>query len=64
MVTAILVGGCANTIGTASLSGDIRASFTWQDRGQEGTMTATLSTGETFTGPYFYVTQEKRIDTL
>jgi len=64
---SLLTAACANTVGTGtaiSLSGDVRATFAWEDRGHEGTMTATLSTGEVFTGPFFQVTRDTRIDTL
>ena len=67
LAMAVLVGACANTVGTGtatSLSGDVGATFVWEDRGHEGTMTATLSAGETYTGQFFQVTRDTRIDTL
>jgi hypothetical protein len=59
--------GCTS-MGTgygSSRSGDLRATLSWQSSDSRvGTMTAQLSTGETYSGRYFQVTQETRVDDL
>ncbi len=61
------VAACTTT-GTgvgSSPTGRVQATLTWEMSGaREGTMTAMLSTGETFTGRYFQITRETRVDTL
>jgi hypothetical protein len=61
IVCAGLVLGACTTLGTGSgstLAGDQPVSFAWQskDGGVTGTMTATLSSGPVYTGPYLEIT--------
>lgn len=52
--------------GTASTpSGNLRANMTWDGQGtHRGMMTADLSNGERFTGQFFQVTHDTRVETL
>lgn len=63
------LAGCMTTTygsGTASTpSGDVRAMITWEARGaRNGIMTANLSTGESYTGSFFQITRDTRVDDL
>lgn len=66
---ATLVAGCT-TSGTGmgeprSVGQGPGASFTWQSQGpRTGTMTAQLTTGATYSGTFFQVTRESRVDEL
>lgn len=63
----LLVAGCTTTgVGVGSSpSGAVSATFTWiADSPRGGTMTALLSTGESYRGPFFQVTRETRIEEL
>ena len=60
----ILLGGCT-TIGTGFGSlGDEPVSFSWKSSygGITGTMSATLTDGKTFSGPYLQITSEARTE--
>ncbi len=63
----VLMAGCT-TAGTGtgiSKTGAITGTFTWtSDDGIEGKMTAVLSTGETYTGPFFQITQQTQVTAL
>jgi hypothetical protein len=63
----LLAAGCT-TAGTgigSSPSGALSASFAWTaDSPRSGTMTAMLSNGAAYRGPFFQVTRETRIDDL
>ena len=49
----------------ASPSGALTATFAWEAEGPtRGAMTAMLSTGETYRGPFFQITRETRIEEL
>ena len=51
-------------IGSARNS-DLHANFAWKSTDDRtGTLTATLSNGETFSGPFFQVTHDTRVETL
>ena len=67
LVAALVAAGCV-TSGTGSGSSranDVQATFMWKSSDDRtGTLTASLSTGETFTGQYFQITSETRIDQL
>ena len=46
-------------------TGDTRANFAWTSTNDRtGTLTANLSTNDTFTGQFFQITHDTRIDTL
>lgn len=66
-LVTLLAAGCV-TAGTgvgSSPGGAVSAAFAWTaDSPRAGTMTATLSTGETYRGPFFQVTRETRIEEL
>jgi hypothetical protein len=52
-------------MGIGTLTGDIRAMLSRRSTDdRSGSMTAILSTGETYTGMYFQITGETRIDGL
>jgi hypothetical protein len=69
-LSIVLASGLAacTTMGTgigSTNEGDIRAVLTWESRGDRtGTMTAMLSNGDTYTGTYFQITEETRVDSL
>lgn len=70
LLSAALLGACA-TVSTGTGSGTNRTSgseeiqFEWRSRGNvEGTLTAIDPDGRTFTGPYFQITSETRVDRL
>jgi hypothetical protein len=56
------------TMGTgvgSTTGGTVRAVMSWESTGgRTGTMTARLSTGETYAGMYFQITSETRVDGL
>jgi hypothetical protein len=55
------------TMGTgigSSPTGNVRAVLAWKGTDRAGTMTAMLSTGETYAGMYFQITHETRVDDL
>ena len=44
---------------------DLHANFAWKSTDDRtGTLTATLSNGDTFSGPFFQVTRDTRVETL
>jgi hypothetical protein len=65
MVSAI--AACA-TMGTGtgnSRGGDVHANFAWRSSDDRtGTLTANLSNGDSFSGPFFQVTHDTRVETL
>jgi hypothetical protein len=45
--------------------GDVKADFSWKSTDDRtGTITANLSNGENFSGPFFQVTRDTRVETL
>lgn len=68
VVATLLVAACTVTrgLGTASSrSGDVRANFLWNSTDDHsGTMSATLGSGETYSGRFFQITQDTRVETL
>jgi hypothetical protein len=70
--SAVLFGlglsGCAATMGMgvgATPAGEQRTTFQWRSTGAtSGQMTATLDSGQTFTGRYFQITRRTNFDTL
>jgi hypothetical protein len=68
VLLAVGLTACAATMGSgvgSTPSGVERATFLWRSSGAStGQMTATLSNGEAFTGSYFQITRETRVDTL
>ena len=65
MVCAI---GACTTMGTGVgnvRNGDLQANFAWKSTDDRtGTLTANLSNGNTFSGPFFQVTHDTRVETL
>ena len=68
--TIVMIGAmtaCTTTgtgMGTARNS-DLHANFAWKSTDDRtGTLTATLSNGETFSGPFYQVTHDTRVETL
>ena len=63
----LAAAGCTTTgtgVGTTP-GGRVTAIFAWTAEGpRSGTMTATLSTGDLYRGPFFQVTRETRIEEL
>ena len=71
LLATLFVSGCRTTgagYGTLQNSADgadIRVSFDWRSTDSvSGTMTATFSDGRSFTGQYFQITSDTRIDHL
>jgi len=68
LASVTLLAGCVSTgVGTGETAGGGSAvSFSWSsDNARTGTMTATLTTtGEEFSGRFFQVTSETRVDEL
>jgi hypothetical protein len=63
-LTACETMGTGTGVGSTP-TGQVQAVLSWEMSGsREGTMTAMLSTGETFTGMYFQITSETRADNL
>ena len=65
LCATIFMAGCQTTgAGTAStLSGDVTATLSWRSTsGSSGDMTATLNNGVSYSGPYFQITRETRVD--
>ena len=63
----LAAAGCTTTgTGVGSTpGGGVTAIFAWTAEGpRSGTMTATLSTGDLYRGPFFQVTRETRIEEL
>ena len=63
----LVIAGCETMgVGTGSSKpGGVTATFAWKsESGTNGAMTANLSTGDTYQGPYFEVTHETNTDTL
>lgn len=64
---ASAIAACTTTgtgMGTER-AGDIRANFAWTSTDDRtGTMTANLSTNDTYTGQFFQITRDTRVDTL
>lgn len=67
LVAVCLVAGCTTTgtgVGDSDKSG-LTATFSWKAQGsRSGDMTAQLSNGQTYTGTFFQITQETRVDDL
>lgn len=63
-----LMAGCATSgtgMGNLRGGGDMSANFTWASTGDRtGTMTASLSTGKTFSGQFFQITSETQMDSI
>jgi hypothetical protein len=65
-----MIGAIAacTTMGTGfgdSRNGDIHAAFAWKSTDDRtGTLTANLSNGDIFSGPFFQVTRDTRVETL
>ena len=52
-------------VGNARNGGDVNANFAWKSTDDRtGTLTANLSNGDSFSGPFFQVTQDTRVETL
>ena len=67
LAAALLTSACVTSgTGTGSTrNSDLQATFTWESKGgNTGTMTAMLSTGESFSGEYFQITSETRVEEL
>jgi hypothetical protein len=68
-LAAIIAVGCTST-GTGTGTGssrdnDVSAVFTWQSTDDRtGTLSAAVSNGERYSGKYFQITAESRIDQL
>jgi hypothetical protein len=66
-LAALWVGACA-TMGTGvgeTRGGGPGVNFSWKAQDAvKGQMTATLSTGEAFTGPLFQITSDTRVDDI
>jgi hypothetical protein len=66
-VAALLVAGCTTT-GTgvgSTRNNDVSATFSWQSSDDRtGTLNAAVSTGEAYSGKYFQITAESRVDQL
>ncbi|MGD9598598.1 MAG: hypothetical protein AB7G76_13530 [Steroidobacteraceae bacterium] len=67
IVGAVLVAACVSSgrgFGETRKSGE-HVDFTWQSTGDHrGTMSATLASGQTLTGPWFQITHDTRIEQL
>jgi hypothetical protein len=67
IAAAVTLAGCTTT-GTGAgqaVSGGETATFTWKsDTDTGGTMTAGLSDGSTYEGPFFQVTQDSTVDQM
>lgn len=67
MVVAALAAGCT-TMGTgtgSTLSGANPVTFSWKSSdGVSGTMSATLSDGQTYSGQYFEITKDTTTDSV
>lgn len=64
---ALALSACVtNGVGEGStIGGAVHALFTWKATGPtQGEMTAVLNTGQTYTGRFFQITQESRMETL
>jgi len=67
VATLSTLAACATTgSGAGSMRGsDTRASFQWQSADdRSGTMNAALTTGATYSGQFFQVTRDTRVETL
>jgi hypothetical protein len=67
VLVAVLAAGCTTTgVGMgSSRTGTVTAQFTWKQEGaRSGQMTASLSTGQVYVGPFFQITSETRVDEL
>lgn len=66
-IAALALGACA-TAGSgvgSTRSNDVTATFAWNSTGDHtGTLTANLNDGENFTGKYFQITSESRVEDL
>ena len=66
LLTAISAG--CTTMGTgvgSTTSGGSRTTFSWKSSdGVSGTMTATVSSGQTYSGQYFQITKDTTVDSL
>lgn len=64
----VALAGCKTTgtgYGDVRNGRDSRVAFTWNsDDGVSGEMTATMSDGRSFSGKYFQITSETRVDRL
>lgn len=65
--TASAIAACTTT-GTgmgSERAGNVRANFSWTSTDDRtGTLTANLSTSDTYTGRFFQITHDTRVDTL
>ena len=67
LVAAGALAGCTTTgtgVGDSNASG-LTATFAWKSQGaRSGEMTAQLSSGQSYAGTFFQITQETRVDDL
>ncbi len=68
LAVALAVAGCTTTgtgYGEPRRPGGPNATFNWQAQSaRSGTMNASLSDGSSYSGPFFQVTRETRVDEL
>ena len=68
LITTISALAACTTMGTGtgdSSSGDVKASFAWKSTDDRtGTLTASLSNGDNYSGQFFQVTRDTRVETL
>ena len=67
LLAAALLSACASSgEGTGStLQGDVTATLAWKSDGEgKGVITANMNTGESFSGRYFQVSRETRVEEL
>jgi hypothetical protein len=66
LVAAALAGCTTSGVGVGqSVSGNVTATFTWKaETASRGTMTASLSDGSVYTGPFFQITRETTVEDL
>lgn len=68
LLGAIGTLAACTTMGTGvghERGGDVKANFSWTSTDDRtGTLTANLSNGENFSGPFFQVTHDTRVETL
>ena len=68
LAATLLLAACATRtgLGTASSrSGNLHANFQWTETDDHtGTMNATFASGETYSGRFFQITHDTRVDSL
>src|SRR5262245_48597874 len=68
LIAAATCAAACTTTGTGvgnARAGDMHASFTWQSSDdRSGTLSAALSNGDSFTGKFFQVTRDTRVESL